>query len=1224
MSVGRIGEYRLGTNASWDEYVERLEIFCAANKITTDEQKRAVLLSCCGEDTYGLIVTLVKPARPTAASYDDIKGAVRKHMHPRPSELYARFLFYRRNQAQGEAASEYVTALRKLAEDCGFGDKQLPLDVMMRDRFVCGIKNEAVQQRLLAERDLTFEVAYDMTLTAEVTEKQQRDIRKQAQDGTKESEGLVQATRMKLDTKADDVSCFRCNGKHAPHVCRFRKAACFKCKKVGHVAKACRSKDENRTPRKPTDLRKREEKNKGVYEMSALFSVCEVREQAEKFMVEVHIQGEKVPMEVDSGASCSIVSEETFRLIEKNRGQIPLQEAGTKLVTWSNESLSVVGRANVEVKFKGCRAELPLSVIKKRGNSLLGRSWFESLGIRLSGIQQIKVEDVTSRFAEVFGSDLPGFNGPPVHIELQEDARPVFLKSRPVPLALKDDVAKEVDRLVHQGVWEPVEYSNWATPLVVVRKKNGTLRLCGDYRSTVNKANKSSGYPLPTTAENLATLGSSKIFTKLDLTQAYQQLSLDDESAEMLTVNTIEGLCKVRRLPFGISVAPWVFQRVIDTSLAGIPGVKAYLDDILISGSNADEHSERLAAVLARLQRAQLRVNKEKCEFSQASIEFLRHRIDAAGIHPSQTKTDAIQQAPPPTSRKQLQAFLGLLNFYASFLKGKTEVAEPLHRLLDHEQEWKWTGEHQWAFEKLKKLLSSDAVLVPYDPKRPLVLCCDASPVGVGAVLAHRADDGKKQPIAYASRTLGASERNYAQIDKEGLAVVFGVKRFHQYLAGRDFTVVTDHKPLLGLFNTEKRVPEVLSPRMLRWILLLGAYNYRIQYRRGEDNSNADALSRLPIVGDEDEPQPPGDVLLLEAVEYAPLQAADIARMTKEDCILAKVKDWILSGWPSRQPDNTFAPYEVRKFELSLQRDCILWGNRVVIPQVARERVLQLLHANHPGMSAMKASPRGLMWWPKMDSQIEEFVRYCQPCQSNRQSDPKAPLHFWVKPDQPWSRLHIDFAGPVKAEVFLIVVDAYSNWAEVEIMPSMKSSAVVTSLRKMFATHGVPDVIVSDNGTAFIGAELQTFLKLNGVRTVFAAPYHPASNGRAERMVREVKEALKKQQEGTTQCKIARFLFKQHTMQHSVTGKSPAELMMGRRLRTALDRLHPDRQREPEVQASPTKCFAVGDAVYAKSFNPGPRWKAATVVEVRGPVSYTVQLDNGERHHRHRNQLRRA
>ncbi|XP_049269054.1 uncharacterized protein LOC125757516 [Rhipicephalus sanguineus] len=250
MAVGKIGEYRLGTDASWDEYVERLEMFCDANpdanKMTTGEQKRAVLLSCCGEAVYGLIVTLVKPVRPTMASYDEIKTAVHKHLHPRPSELHARFLFYRRNQAADESVADYVMVLRKLTEDCGFGDKQLPLDVMMRDRFVCGIKNEAVRQRLLAEPNLAFQVAYDMAVAAEATAKQQRDIRNQGRDETKDSTGLIQATRTKQDTAAEDSSCYRCNGKHAPQLCSFRKAACFKCKKIGHIAKACRSKDEVR------------------------------------------------------------------------------------------------------------------------------------------------------------------------------------------------------------------------------------------------------------------------------------------------------------------------------------------------------------------------------------------------------------------------------------------------------------------------------------------------------------------------------------------------------------------------------------------------------------------------------------------------------------------------------------------------------------------------------------------------------------------------------------------------------------------------------------------------------------------------------------------------------------------------------------------------------------------------------------------------------------------
>ncbi|XP_049524025.1 uncharacterized protein LOC125945778 [Dermacentor silvarum] len=211
MAVAKSGEYHLDMNASWDKYVERLEMFCVANKITMHEQKRAVLLSCWGEATYRLIVTQVKPVRPTTASYVEITTVLRKHWHPRPSELYARFLFCRRNQAAEKSVADYVTVLQKLAEDCGFGDKQLPLEAMMRDRFSCGIKNEAVQQRLLAEHNLTFQVAYDMALTAEATAKQQRAIRNQGRDETKDSQGLIQATRTKQGNAAEDSRCHRCN-----------------------------------------------------------------------------------------------------------------------------------------------------------------------------------------------------------------------------------------------------------------------------------------------------------------------------------------------------------------------------------------------------------------------------------------------------------------------------------------------------------------------------------------------------------------------------------------------------------------------------------------------------------------------------------------------------------------------------------------------------------------------------------------------------------------------------------------------------------------------------------------------------------------------------------------------------------------------------------------------------------------------------------------------------
>ncbi|KAK8764337.1 hypothetical protein V5799_033053 [Amblyomma americanum] len=346
----------------------------------------------------------------------------------------------------------------------------------------------------------------------------------------------------------------------------------------------------------------------------------------------------------------------------------------------------------------------------------------------------------------------------------------------------------------------------------------------------------------------------------------------------------------------------------MDTVLAGMPHVATYVDDILIASESIEEHERMLAEVLSRLAKSGLRVQAEKCEFFKESLEFLGHRIDAKGIYPSKVKVEAIHQAPALKNKKELQAFLGMINFYNRFLKGRTEVAEKLYRLLDSHVAWNWGAEHMEAFESLKKLLTSNSLLVHFKTDVPSVLSCDAS-VGVGAVLAHRDSKGNEQPVAYASRTLSWAERNYAQIDREALAVVFGVRHFHQYLCGRDFLIITDHKPLLGIFQRQKQIPAVISPRMLRWTLMLSAYDYVLEYRKTKDHGNADCLSRLPGPLTRQETEAPGDILLLEAVEYPPVSAMEVAAFTRGDPLLYQVKQWILEGWPRERVALKYSAY---------------------------------------------------------------------------------------------------------------------------------------------------------------------------------------------------------------------------------------------------------------------------------------------------------------------------
>uniref|UniRef100_A0A8C5Q3F0 Gypsy retrotransposon integrase-like protein 1 n=1 Tax=Leptobrachium leishanense TaxID=445787 RepID=A0A8C5Q3F0_9ANUR len=611
----------------------------------------------------------------------------------------------------------------------------------------------------------------------------------------------------------------------------------------------------------------------------------------------------------------------------------------------------------------------------------------------------------------------------------------------------------------------------------------------------------------------------------------------------------------------------------MERTLKNIPGVCPYFDDVLMAGESASVLAERLCAVLQRFREAGLKLKREKCRIGVESTDFLGFRIDAAGIHPSEVKLQTIQQAPTPKSKGELQAFLGLLNFYHSFLPHKAALAEPLHRLLDKQAPWVWSSTQNKAFSAVKSLLSSDSVLVHFNETLPVTLACDASPYGIGAVLSHRMPDGREAPIAYYSRTLSTAERNYAQIDKEALAIVAGIKKFHDFLNGRTFTIFTDHKPLLGLFTADKQTPQILSPRMLRWSIFMAAYSYQLVHRPGKEMGHADALSRLPLPQTEPDPAPACHILAIQDLPDIPLHAGDVAAETTTDRTLSRVLNWVLSGWPVARPGSEFQHFFSRKNELSAHKGCVLWGSRVIIPPSLHSKVLDSLHEGHPGIVRMKALARSYLW-PGLDKDIEKQVRSCQGCQESRPEMPQAPVHRWETTYAPWSRVHIDFAGPFQGQVFLIVVDSYSKCLEVVPVSSMTTTRVIRELRRLFATHGLPDVIVSDNGAQFTAAEFQSFLNANMIRHIKSAPFHPATNGQAERMVRTTKEALKRMTNGDWNHRLANFLLCQHTTPTTATSRSPAELRWGRRLTTKLDRLHPDRLAAETAQPKPPGTYS--------------------------------------------------
>ena len=1229
-----------GEKEDWVEYAERLENYFIANDIDDENKKRAILLNGVGATTYRLIKTLALPGTPKDLSFDEIVKRVKLHFNPKPSPIVRRFEFNTRGQKEGEAVSDFVTALRKIAEHCEFGDV---LEDMLRDRIVCGIRNKRTQQRLLQEAELTYGKAHDIALAAETAQKNSERLQdstaKPSLPANGEAIHRVQPPRnqRKPTSKGQqqwqqkDGGCSRCGGNHQSSTCKFKDYECRFCKKKGHLAAVCWKKSDKNKAKREQANRVEEEDEEEVFPMYRIS-----QSPVKPVVVNIAINNHPVEMELDTGASVSLMSEEDFQ--ELQGSGVTLQPSSAKLFTYTGDRIQIVGQANVKVDYKGQEATLPLLVTKDKGPPLLGRNWLQTLKLDWKSIftvsSDLTLQTVLEEFSEVFKEELGMLKGVTAKIYTDPGATPSFHSARPVAYSQLKKVEAELERLQSQGIIEPVQFSDWAAPIVPVPKSDGNIRICGDYKVTINRAAKLDKYPIPRINDLFASLAGGKTFSKLDLSHAYQQIQLDEESRQYVTINTHRGLFRYNRLPFGVSSAPSIFQRVMETLLQGIPGVCVYLDDILITGHTEAEHLENLTEVLRRLAKGGMRLKKNKCAFMLDSVDYLGHTISADGLRTSEAKIKGIVNAPTPQNVSELRSFLGLVNYYGKFLPDLATILAPLYSLLRKHKRWHWGKEQEEAFEHVKQLLLSSEVLVHFDDRLPVILSCDASPYGLGAVLSHLMPDGSERPIAFASKSLTATERKYSQLDKEAMAIVYGVKKYHQYVYGRQFTLKTDHKPLTYIFGENRGTPTMASGRIQRWALTLGAYNYRIEYKKGEQHANADAMSRLPqkITGSEP-PIAPEVVHLMEFLDTSPVSSKQIRWWTDRDPLLSKVRRWVLSGWPEKDSsEKEMQPFFSKETELSVEEGCLLWGSRVVVPSKGRSQVVKMLHEAHPGIVRMKRLARSYVWWPGMDGELEECVKRCTECQTQRKTPPVTPMHPWSWPEKPWSRIHVDYAGPFMGKMFLLLIDAHSKWLEVHMTTSSTSSATIELMRKSFATLGLPRTVVSDNGTAFTSGEFTEFLKTNGIKHVKTPPYHPASNGMVERAVQTFKEGMKKMKDGTIQTKLSRFLFKYRITPHSTTGQAPSELMFGRRLHSHFDNLHPDldnkvrgsqeKQKQAHDAHARVREFKIGDLVYARNYSTGPTWIPGTVTKVNGSVTYHVQLDDGREIRRHADQLR--
>ncbi|XP_038059532.1 uncharacterized protein K02A2.6-like [Patiria miniata] len=817
------------------------------------------------------------------ADYDAAKKALNAYFVPRKNAAFSRQTFHQLSQKEGETVLQFVTRLRRAARDCDFGGEK---DNQIRDAVLSKCKSDYVRRKLL-ETELTLDKALQTADKCEKVEGQMAALSGKSKDPKYDSVNRVSDKKQKSRdkqykpktetkhlwspqsqtgnrrTKPEPTpkgACYRCGrtghfGRDSN--CPARGQTCQKCSGRDHFAKMCKTKT------KPRVNQVGEEQANPEASQDYAFLI---REGPHSNMLRIKVGGVDLNMLIDSGATSNIINEQTWDSLKQNKIQCESHVAPPDRKLWAygaDRPLSLKGTFECEVQVSGRSTLAEFIVIKGKGVPLLGKDIAMKLGILQIGINavsghagtidEVKVDRCAKNSSALNGDkakqyqqQFPGVFGgvgklktEQVKLHINTSVTPVAQPLRRTPFNLRSRVEQKIRELECLDIIEAVDGPTpWVNPVVVVPKPNCDIRLCLDMRRA-NEAIIRGRHPIPTVDELLQSMNGSKVFSKLDLKWGYHQLELATESRGITTFVTHCGLYQYKRLMFGVSSASEQYQYMIAKALAGLEGVENISDDIIVHGPDQNTHYSRVLAVLRRLQELGLTLNAEKCQFNMSRLVFMGILLSEKGIGPTQERVRAVSEFREPENVSEVRSFLGLVGFSSSFIPNFATLSDPLRKLTRKGVPFQFGPHQKAAFNALKESLAKATTLAYYDKTAPTKVIGDASPVGLGAVLVQEQRDGLV-PICYVSRSLTDCERRYSQTEKEALSLVWACERFHAYIYGRDFELLTDHKPLEAIYGPRSKP----CARIERWVLRLQLYNYKVVYVPGRENI-ADALSRL-------------------------------------------------------------------------------------------------------------------------------------------------------------------------------------------------------------------------------------------------------------------------------------------------------------------------------------------------------------------------------------------